>query len=107
MKVLSRDYNQRRFRLVVNSVAGRRDGEIVHRRLEQVADRFNLNIAIELLGSVPYDDMVVKSVREQRLFTDRYPGCEAADALRRIARNIVDTVPETGIGWESMFAMRA
>jgi len=107
MKILSRDYGQRRFRLIVNSVSGRRDGEIVHRRLEQVADRFNLNIAIDLLGSIPYDEMVVKSVREQRLFTERYPGCGAADAVRKIARTLADTMPGAGIGWNSMFAMRA
>ncbi|MBI4666553.1 MAG: MinD/ParA family protein [Nitrospinae bacterium] len=107
MKVLSRDYDQRKFRLVVNSVAGRRDADIVHNRLEQVADRFNLNIQIDLMGYIMSDEMVLRSVREQRLFTEQFPSCKASECIRRIARTFVETSAPMEMGWDQLLALHA
>jgi len=106
MKVLSRDYGQRAFKLIVNSVSGKRDALFVHNRLEQVSDRFGLNIKIDLLGYIMHDECVPKAVREQRLFADRYPGCRAAECVRDIARTLSqEETALSGIGWEKVFAV--
>ena len=104
MKVLSRDYDKHDFKLIVNSVRNPAEAASICARLEQVADRFGLDIRIELWGHIYFDERVPKAVREQRLFADKYPGSAAAKCVRGIAKTLVsDTLPAQ-IGWEKVFA---
>jgi flagellar biosynthesis protein FlhG len=83
IKVLMRERNLRRFKILVNkSQPG--EGEALFKRLQRVTDRY-LEVELQYLGEIPDDRMVQKSVREQRTVLSAYPGCAAAQALRRIA----------------------
>jgi flagellar biosynthesis protein FlhG len=83
IKVLMRERNLRRFKVLVNkSPPG--EGEALFKRLQRVTDRY-LEVELQYLGEVPDDRLVHKAVREQRALLSAYPGCAAAHALRRIA----------------------
>jgi flagellar biosynthesis protein FlhG len=83
IKVLMRERNLRRFKVLVNkSQPGQ--GEALFKRLQRVTDRY-LDVDLHYLGEVPEDRAVQKSVREQRTLLSAYPGSPAAHALRRIA----------------------
>ena len=104
MKVLSRDYGKREFRLIVNSVKSRKEAMDVYQRLTLVADRFGLNIRIDLLGHIFHDDVVRLAVREQRLFAERYPTSPATRCVADIAKTLAETLEPVEIGWGKIFA---
>jgi len=105
MKVLSRDYDQHDFKLVVNNVKNAFDAANIHNRLERVAERFELNIRIDLLGHIPYDESVPKCVKEQRLFAEWYPNSPASQCVRKIAKKLTKAPSPTGVGWSRVFAL--
>lgn len=103
MKVLSRDYSRSSFELVVNSVKSKEEGLDVFKRLNKVADRFRLNISMNYLGHILNDDNVTRSVREQRLFSEKYPNSPASVCVRSITREIITANIEQGLEWENIF----
>lgn len=104
MKVLSRDYDQREFKLIVNSVKSAAEAGTVRDRLDKVADRFGLNIRIDLLGHILYDETVPRAVREQRLFAERYPGAMASQCVGAIAKRLIRDGAPASLEWEKVFA---
>ena len=104
MKILARDYKLKSFKLIVNHVSGRSEAMSVRDRLEKVADRFGLNIRVDLLGEITEDESAAKAVRRQRLFVDLYPRSPAAQCVNRIARALLKTSEPTGIQWSRIFS---
>jgi flagellar biosynthesis protein FlhG len=102
MKVLSRDYNRNSFRLVVNAVKSKEEGLDIFKRLSMVADKFQLNISLDYIGHILSDEHVIKSVREQRLFSERYPNSPASVCVRSITREIINSNTGHGLEWENI-----
>ncbi len=102
MKVLSRDYLVKNFKLLVNSVRNLGEAQVVFKRLVMVADRFNLKIKIDLLGHMVFDESVTQSVRKQRLFSDLYPGAEVSKCIRNITGNMERLVGEGEFSWDNV-----
>jgi flagellar biosynthesis protein FlhG len=92
MKVLSLRYEERVCRLLVNMVSSPSEGFEVFRQLEMVTSKF-LDIQIEYLGCVPYDDLVTRGVRRQRIVSDLYPDSKASRCFMELARKIIKTQP--------------
>lgn len=84
IKVLFTRYQEKNFRVLVNSAEDSAEAFEVFRKLSVAAERF-LNISLDYLGFIPVDDSVQKAVRRQRAFCDMYPGCKASISLREIA----------------------
>lgn len=97
MKVLFQKHGERRFKLVVNSVKSEKEGLDVYNNLCMVADRY-LDISIDYLGSVPYDDNLPKAVREQKAITEIYPKSKASEAFFDLTRVILESEPERSKG---------
>ena len=72
MKVLFQKHGERRFKLIVNSVRSQKEGLDVYNHLCMVADKY-LDISIDYLGGIPYDENLPKAVREQKAITEIYP----------------------------------
>ncbi|VAX21454.1 Flagellar synthesis regulator FleN [hydrothermal vent metagenome] len=104
MKILARDYDMREFKIIVNNTKSLWEARGVCDRLEKVADRFGLNVRLDLLGHIVKDDIVSKSVRRQRLFTDIYPRSQAAECVERIAKSIAGGSTSNDIEWGKVFA---
>jgi len=94
MKVLSLKYAEKNCKLLVNMVASAREGEDVYRQLALVTDRF-LDIHIDYLGSVLYDDKVTRGVKRQRLVSDLYPDSKASRCFTDLARRMAMAAPSS------------
>jgi flagellar biosynthesis protein FlhG len=84
IKVMSREYGEKSFKLIVNEVSGEREALSVFRHLTAVCDRF-LNIRLELAGFVPVDPRLARAVRDQQLVNERYPEAISSRCIREIA----------------------
>ncbi len=85
IKVLHRDHQVQKFRVVVNMADSRVDGHKLFRRLVQVCDTY-LNVVLDLSGIIPRDPNIVKAVQSQQPLLQRFPSSPAAEEIRNIAR---------------------
>ncbi|MCP9446212.1 MAG: MinD/ParA family protein [Nitrospira sp.] len=88
IKVLTRRYRERRFKVLVNQARGPREAAEVFRRLDTAVDRF-LQVAIEPIGYVPHDDYVTLAVMRQKAVADLFPDSPAAQAFARLAGQLM------------------
>jgi flagellar biosynthesis protein FlhG len=91
VKVLSRNHGVSRFRVVANQVRSAGSGQELFNRFERVTARF-LDVMLEFAGEIPEDELLRRSVREQRPVFDAYPGSPAARAFKKLAAR-ADTWP--------------
>ena len=107
MKVLSTQYGERRFRLLVSMTRTPTDGQDVYRKLSLVAERF-LHISINFLGSIPFDPRLAEAVCQQRPLVELYPQSKAAQAFLGLAHDLAEwPLPESPKGglqffWQSL-----
>ena len=85
IKLLSRDHGVSRFRVLANMVHSAQEGHNVFNKLLQVTDRF-LDVALQYVGAVPYDESVRKAAQKQRATFDLFPRSKVAVAIRTVAR---------------------
>jgi flagellar biosynthesis protein FlhG len=84
MKVLHRDHDRHRFRIVVNMARSAREGRELFLKLLHVSGRF-LDISLDLMGMIPFDDCVHRAVRRQRAVVEAYPASRVAAAFKEMA----------------------
>ena len=92
IKVLSRDFGVRRFRMVANMVQNEGEARQLHRKLSRVCDRF-LEVVIDFSGWVPHDERLRQAIRRQRAVVDLWPSSRSALAFKQLA-TAVDTWTE-------------
>lgn len=85
IKILNKDHGVFRFKIVANMVRNMREGQELFTKLTKVTDRF-LDVALELVATVPFDENVRKSVRKQKAIVDLYPSSPAAIAISKLAQ---------------------
>ena len=99
MKVLSLRYSGKACKLIVNMVRQPEEGREVFRQLQLVTDRF-LDITIEYLGYVLFDDKVAKGVKSQKIVSELFPDTQASKCFTDISRKISNmspvNIPESG-----------
>jgi flagellar biosynthesis protein FlhG len=84
IKVLYQRQAIQRFMILVNMVRDRGEAKAVHRRLSNAVDHF-LNITIDYLGYIPFDENVHRSIKEQCLIVERFPTSPASRHITGIA----------------------
>ncbi|MEL0169140.1 MAG: flagellar synthesis regulator FleN [Pseudomonadaceae bacterium] len=87
IKLLNRDYGMTRFRVLANMVGTPQEGRMVFAKLTKVTDRF-LDVALQYVGAVPFDEAVRKSVQKQRAVFEAFPRSKASLAIRAIAQKV-------------------
>jgi flagellar biosynthesis protein FlhG len=87
MKLLSRDHGVFKFKVVANMVRSAKEGQQLFTKLIKVTDRF-LDVAIELVAIIPFDENMRKSVRKQKVIVEAYPQSPAAIAYVDLAKKI-------------------
>jgi len=85
IKVLHRDKGVQRFRVIANMVSGYQEGHVLFTKLGRVTDKF-LDVSLDFLGVVPYDDYLRKSIQRQKAVVEAYPRSKAALAFKSLAQ---------------------
>lgn len=92
MKLLSTQYHEKRFNLVVNQIQHENEALDVYRKLTMVSNRY-LDISIDFLGSIPSDRQMTDAIRKQRVIVDLYPSSKISTAFVNLARTICSEQP--------------
>ena len=87
IKVLYQRHAKKRFKLLVNMVKTRGEANEVYLRMAHATNHF-LNLAIEQLGYVLYDDNMTKAVKKQKLLAELYPDSPSMACLRDVAEKL-------------------
>lgn len=85
IKILNKEHGVFRFKIVANMVRNMREGQELFSKLTKVTDRF-LDVALELVATVPFDENIRKSVRKQKAIVEAYPTSPAAIAIKKLAQ---------------------
>ncbi|WP_111640550.1 MinD/ParA family protein [Marinimicrobium alkaliphilum] len=88
IKVLSTEHGMQRFRVVANMTRTKNEGQALFNKLSSVCDRF-LDVTLQYVGGVPFDENVRKAVQRQRALIDYAPQSKAAQAMRALAEEVV------------------
>lgn len=103
IKVLNRDYNVFRFKIVANMVRSMREGQELFAKLSKVSDRF-LDVALDLVAIIPFDENVRKSVRRQKTIVEAFPKSPASMAFKTLASRAGKwPIPESATGHLEFF----
>jgi len=106
MKILSVDHDLFRFRIVANMVRTPEEGRELFAKLTRVTDQF-LDVALDYVGAVPFDENVRKSVRKQQALVTLFPNSPASVAVKHLASKIIEwPVPKTAKGNIEFFMER-
>ncbi len=103
MKILSREHGVQRFKIVANMVRSLKEGQELFAKLSRVTDRF-LDVSLELVATIPFDENVRKAARKQKAFVDAFPKTPASLAIRTLATRAVQwPVPPVASGHLEFF----
>jgi flagellar biosynthesis protein FlhG len=91
IKLLNRDYGLNNFNIVSNMVQSAQQGQGLFTKLTKVTDRY-LDVALNYIGAVPYDDYLRKSVQKQIPVVKAFPQSKSALAIKSLAR-VIDARP--------------
>ena len=91
IKVLYTKHGEKKFRLLVNQARDDKEGLEVYKNVSVVADKF-LNISIDYLGFIPYDENLRKAVRMQKPIIELFPTSKASKSFTEMAK-IIDAFP--------------
>ncbi len=106
IKVLNQQYGVKHFKMLANMIRNQNEAKELYNKLRRVCDRF-LQISLQDLGSIPYDDHLRLAVRHQRAVVDEFPGCRASVALNQVAQKIKSwTTPVQNNGRIAFFLER-
>ena len=87
IKILHQRHAKKRFGILVNMVKTPGEGKEVFLRMAQATDHF-LNLAIENLGYVFYDENLLAAVKQQKLLAELHPRSPSIKCLREVAEKL-------------------
>ena len=106
IKVLNLDFGLTRFRILANMAHGVQDGREIFMKLTRTTDRF-LDVALDFIGVIPYDENVIKSVQRQKAVVEAYPRSKAAMAFKHLAQKADNwPMPSDASGYLQFFVER-
>jgi len=85
VKVMNRDFGVERFHVLANQAAGAQQGRELYNKLARVSQKF-LDVTLDFLGSVPYDECLKKAVQKQKSVVEAFPRSPSALAFKQIAK---------------------
>lgn len=84
IKLLNREHGVFRFKVVANMVRDVREGQELFSKLSKVTGRF-LDVALELVATIPFDENIRRAVRKQTAIVDAFPSSAASVAISQLA----------------------
>ncbi|MCF6248225.1 MAG: MinD/ParA family protein [Desulfobacula sp.] len=86
MKVMSKEYGTKRFKLIANMVDSESDAKKVYASLSGALDKFLNNVVLEYVGYIPFDRKLQQAVQKRSLVMDVSPESVAAKAIEKLAQ---------------------
>jgi flagellar biosynthesis protein FlhG len=106
IKLLNRDYDMVRFRVIASMTRTAQEGQKLFNKLTQVTDRF-LDVTLQYVGQVPFDEAVRKAVQKQKPIYHFAPRSQAAIAFKQLAQKVdVWPIPSAPRGHLEFFVER-
>ena len=87
IKLLNKEYDMQRFRVVANMTRTPQEGSHMFTKLNTVCEKF-LDVTLQYLGNVPFDENVRKAVQKQKALLEFAPTSKAALAIRSLAKAV-------------------
>ena len=87
MKVLSLKYSEKVCKLLVNMTTRPEEGREIFRQLRLVTERF-LDIHIEYMGCILFDEKVTRGVKSQKIVSELYPDIQVSKCFDELAQKI-------------------
>ena len=87
IKVMHKRFGWSHFHILANMVRSQREGREVFNRLYSVAEQF-LDVHLNYLGSVPFDERIHDAVKKQQAVLVSYPESHAAKAFQLLAKKL-------------------
>ena len=107
IKLLNKEHNVRRFRILANMSHGPQDGRELFVKIVKVTDRFLDDAVLDFAGAVPYDEYLRRAVQKQRPVVEAYPRSKAAQAFVTLAKKVDSwPVPTAAGGYLEFFVER-
>lgn len=88
MKLLSNQYHEKHFNLIVNFITNEEEALDVYRKLTMVANRY-LDISIDYMGSIPRDKQMIDAIRKQQVMVQLFPESKTSAAFEALAQNFL------------------
>lgn len=85
IKLLNREYGVERFRILANMTRSPQEGRNLYNKICRVTDRY-LDVMLSYMGSVPYDEYLLKAVRTQKPVVVAYPRSRIAQTFKNLAK---------------------
>ncbi|RLJ21219.1 cobyrinic acid a,c-diamide synthase [bacterium endosymbiont of Escarpia laminata] len=85
IKLLNREHSVSRFRILANMVKSVQEGRDLYNKMCRVTDRY-LDVMLNYMGSLPYDEHLRKAVKGQRPVVEAYPRSRVAQAFKNLAK---------------------
>jgi flagellar biosynthesis protein FlhG len=95
IKILSTKYQQKKFKVLVNSAGSEKEAGQIYRNLSMVADRYLASPSLDYLGWIPYDEKIVKAVKRQKAVLASYPKCPASRSFDALAKKLISIENDT------------
>jgi len=90
--VLYQRFGTRQFALLVNMAKDSNEARDVYKRLSNATNHF-LDLPIEYLGYIPYDQNVTRAVKKQRLLAEAFPDSKAIKSMSKIVKALCRKEP--------------
>jgi len=75
--------------LVLNMTKSSKEAELIYEKISKVAISNIDGLTLNLLGRLPEDKIIAKSIKQRTLFSDDAPNGNASHELKRIVNNLV------------------
>lgn len=106
IKVLSNKYQQKRFKVLVNSARNNDEANRIFRSLSIVADKYLDSPSLDYLGWIPYDKLIPKAIRKQKMLLKTHPDTPASRSIMALAKKLLENEDENNFQGDIKFFWR-
>lgn len=85
IKVLAKQYSQKKFKILINSARSQAEADRIYRHLGIVVDKFLGSLSLDYIGWIPYDKHVSEAIRNQQAVLERHPESPASKSFVKVA----------------------
>jgi len=87
IKLLNKEHGIFHFQVLANMVPGPQQGREVYNKLTKVSGHF-LDVALDYVGHIPYDEQLQKAVKRQRAVVEVFPRSRAAQSFQTLSKKV-------------------